>query len=123
VHFLNYGATHPDATLRYRASDMILHIHSDAAYLNETEARSRVGGHHFLGDRASPINQPSNGAILDIAKILKHVVSSTTEAEVGATFLNGKQKVMMMMSESPTSEYIVLFTVSHQNSTCLNESC
>jgi hypothetical protein len=63
VHFLNYCATHPDATLRYRASDMILHIHSDAAYLNETEARSRVGGHHFLGDRATPINQPTNQAM------------------------------------------------------------
>jgi hypothetical protein len=48
VHFLNYCAPHPDATLRYRAKDMILHIHSDAAYLNETKARSRVGGHHFV---------------------------------------------------------------------------
>ncbi len=93
VHFLNYGAPHPDATLRYRASGMILHIHSDAAYLNETGARSRVGGHHFLGDRASPLNQPSNEVILDIAKILKHVVSSAAEAEVGATFLNGKEAV------------------------------
>ncbi len=95
VHFLNYCATHPNAVLQYRASDMILHIHSDAAYLNETEARSRVGGHHFLGDQASPTNQPKNGAILDIAKILKHVVSSAAEAEVGATFLNGKEAVVI----------------------------
>jgi hypothetical protein len=27
-------ATHPDATIRYHASDMILHIHSDASYLS-----------------------------------------------------------------------------------------
>jgi hypothetical protein len=27
---LDYLATHPDATIRYHASDMILHIHSDA---------------------------------------------------------------------------------------------
>jgi hypothetical protein len=72
---------------------MILHIHSNAAYLNETEAHSHGGGRHFLGNQASPINQPSNGAILDIAKILKHVVLSTAEAEVGATFLNGKEAV------------------------------
>jgi hypothetical protein len=95
VHFLNYCATHPDATLHYRASGMILHIHSVAAYLNETGARSRLGGHYFLGDRASPINQPNNGAILNIAKILKHVVSSAAEAEVGATFLNGKEAVVV----------------------------
>jgi hypothetical protein len=30
---LDYLATHPDATIRYHASDMILHIHSDAYYL------------------------------------------------------------------------------------------
>jgi hypothetical protein len=29
----DYLATHPDATIRYHASDMILHIHSDASYI------------------------------------------------------------------------------------------
>jgi hypothetical protein len=28
---LDYLATQPDATIRYHASDMILHIHSDAS--------------------------------------------------------------------------------------------
>jgi hypothetical protein len=32
--FLYYLVTHPDATIRYHASDMILHIHSDASYLS-----------------------------------------------------------------------------------------
>lgn len=102
VHFLNYCATHPGATLCYHASNMILHIHSNAAYLNETRARSRVGGHHFLGDRASPINQPSNGANLDIAAILKQVISLGAEAEVGATFLNGKEA--MVVGNTPTRQ-------------------
>jgi hypothetical protein len=30
---LEYLATHPDATIRYYASDMIMKVHSDAAYL------------------------------------------------------------------------------------------
>jgi hypothetical protein len=30
---LDYLAAHPDTTIRYHASDMILHIHSDASYL------------------------------------------------------------------------------------------
>jgi hypothetical protein len=30
-HMLDYCATHPDATIRFRASDMILNIHSDAS--------------------------------------------------------------------------------------------
>jgi hypothetical protein len=43
IQLPNYCATHPDATIRYRASDMILNIHSDDGYLNEPEAQSRAG--------------------------------------------------------------------------------
>ena len=46
---LDYLSTHPDATIRYRASDMVLNIHSDASYLSEAKARSRACGHYFLG--------------------------------------------------------------------------
>jgi hypothetical protein len=35
---LDYLATHPDATIRYHASDMILHIHSDSSYLSVSNA-------------------------------------------------------------------------------------
>jgi hypothetical protein len=38
---LDYLVTHPDATIRYHASIMILHIHSDASYLSVSNARSR----------------------------------------------------------------------------------
>ena len=46
-HFLNYCSTHPDAYIRYHASDMQLWKHSDTSYLNEPEGHSRLGGHHF----------------------------------------------------------------------------
>jgi hypothetical protein len=46
---LDYLATHPNAAIRYHASDMILHIHSDASYLSVSNARSRLGGLFFLG--------------------------------------------------------------------------
>jgi hypothetical protein len=48
---LDYLATHPDATIRYHASDMILHIHSDASYLSVSNARSRLGGLFFSGEQ------------------------------------------------------------------------
>jgi hypothetical protein len=48
---LYYLATHPDATIRYHASDMILHIHSDASYLSVSNAQSRLGGLFFLGNK------------------------------------------------------------------------
>jgi len=47
--FLDYTWTHPDAIIRYRASDMILNVHSDASYLSAPKAHSRAGGYFFLG--------------------------------------------------------------------------
>jgi hypothetical protein len=35
TQFLDYAATHPNATVKYIASKMILQIHSDASYLSE----------------------------------------------------------------------------------------
>jgi hypothetical protein len=35
IKLLNYCNTHPETKIRYHASDMILHIHSDASYLSE----------------------------------------------------------------------------------------
>ena len=44
AQLLDYLATHPKAVVRYYASDMILNIHSDASYLSESRARSRIVG-------------------------------------------------------------------------------
>ena len=41
---LDYYATHPSATLRYKASGMVPKAHSDASYFSESQARSRSGG-------------------------------------------------------------------------------
>jgi alpha-D-ribose 1-methylphosphonate 5-triphosphate synthase subunit PhnI len=35
IKLLNYCNTHPEIKIPYHASDMILHIHSDASYLSE----------------------------------------------------------------------------------------
>ena len=50
VRLLNYAATHPDATIQFKRSDMILRTHTNASYLTAPQARSRAGGYHFLGD-------------------------------------------------------------------------
>ena len=49
-HFHDYCATHPKESVLYRASNMILHNHSDAAYLVATGARSRAAGYTYLGN-------------------------------------------------------------------------
>jgi hypothetical protein len=49
IKLLNYCNTHPETKIRYHASDMILHIHSDASYLSEYEEISRAGGLFYMG--------------------------------------------------------------------------
>ena len=90
VHLLNYCATHPDAVLRYRASKMILCVHSDASYLSEAHARSRVGGFFFLDDEEASTSDAGkpNGAIHVESKILRNVMSSAAEAEAAGLFHN-----------------------------------
>ena len=52
VHqFLDYAATHPETAVTYKASDMVLAIHSDASYLSEPKAsRSRAGEYFFMAN-------------------------------------------------------------------------
>ena len=91
--FWDYAATHPDAvvTYNYKASDMVLAIHSDASYLSEPKAQSRAGGHYFLSSNGN--NPPNNGTILNVAKIIKAAMSSAAEAKLGALFINAKTAV------------------------------
>jgi hypothetical protein len=86
---LDYLATNPDDTIRYHASDMILHIHSDASYLSVVNARSRLGGLFFLGNK-SPEQDTLNGSILNVASVIKNVVASAAKSEVGACFHNAQ---------------------------------
>jgi hypothetical protein len=84
--FLDYALSHPNAGITYCASDMILAAHSDTSYLSETNACSRASGHFFLSKNDHFPN--NNGAVLTIAQIIKAVMSSTAEAELGALYIN-----------------------------------
>jgi hypothetical protein len=89
--FLDYAATHQDAIITYKKSDMVLVVHSDASYLSEPKARSRAGGHFFLSSNsADPAN---NGAVLNIAQLIRAVMSSAAEAELGALYVNAREAI------------------------------
>ena len=90
---LNYCASQDEAVITYKASKMILNVHSDAGYLNEKKARSQVGGHFFLSDISE--SPPNNGAIHTNTSIIKAVMSSAAEAEMGALYLNAKEAIYL----------------------------
>jgi hypothetical protein len=90
-HILDYCSTHPESSIRYYASDMKLKIHSDASYLSEPKSKSRIGGYFYLGNKTIPPKKTlSNGPFLCHITVLKQVVSSVSEAEFGALFVNAK---------------------------------
>ena len=94
---LDYIASHKDAKIRFYASDMILHVETDAAYLVLPNAKSRIAGYYFLSNQplpspARPDPKP-NGPILIECKTLRHVVASAAEAECGGLFHNGQMAV------------------------------
>ena len=106
THLLNYCATHPNAIIRYKRSDMILHVESDASYLSESKARSRVAGYYYLSNNtknnttfanAEYVAMP-NGPIHVLCQLMKEVVSSAAEAELAGLFHNAKEACPMRIT-------------------------
>ena len=50
LQLLDYLSTYPDDGITYCASDIILAGHANAAYLNVSQACSRVGAHIMLSE-------------------------------------------------------------------------
>ena len=85
---MDYLHDHPDATLRYHASDMILQVEADAAYLVLPQARSRAAAWYILGNDPTKHPSPTSNAPLHImCNTIKNVMASAAEAEAGGLFL------------------------------------
>lgn len=72
-------------------------MHSDASYLSKQKAHShsRAGGHFFMSsDIANPAD---NGAVLNIAQLIKAAMLSAVEAELGALYINLRKAVPMRL--------------------------
>ena len=85
---LDHIATYPHDGITYRESDKILTAHSDASYLNKRLSCSRAGSHIFLSEN-DPL-RAFDAPVLTIATIIKFVVSSAAESELGALFITTK---------------------------------
>jgi hypothetical protein len=85
---LDYIATHPNAGLRYHTCDMILAVHTDASYLSKIGGKSQAAGHFYLTNQND--KHLNNGAVLTLSSIIKHVMSSASEAELPALYYGCK---------------------------------
>ena len=93
---LDYVATYPAYGITFRASDMVLSAHSNAAYQIASKARSRAGAHIMLSEDV-PVPK-YNGPVLTIAQIIKGVISSAYEAGLGGLYICAKDMVPLRQS-------------------------
>ena len=94
--FLDYCATHPNAGVRFVTSDMMLALHSYASYLSARKSKSKAAGQFLLGKQN--IESFNNGAIMTLSKIIKHVMSSYSEAETAAILYHCKAALPLRVS-------------------------
>ena len=81
---LDYVATHPNTGICYLASNMILAVHTNLLYLSKHNTRSRASARFYLTNKGN--KEFNNGAILNLTSIIKHVMSSVSEAELAALY-------------------------------------
>jgi hypothetical protein len=91
---MDYLHTYPNAVIRFYASDMVLKICSDAAYLVQPKAHSRVTVHYHLGWTNTP--NRVNVAVAVLCQTLKNVAGSATEAKTGRIYTGGKHSSPMI---------------------------
>ena len=92
---LDYGATHPNYTIRAKESDMVLHVLSDRSYLSESQAQSQAGGHLFLGYQNFD-QRDNNCAIITISQIIENVMASASETECADLFINTTESIVLL---------------------------
>ena len=121
VHqFLDYMATNPNAVIRFRKSEMILNVHSDASFQTASKARSRAGGYFFLGSMprdGEPIIL--NGNIYVLCTVLKLVAASAAEAELGALFMNAQAAKIIRLTLQEMGHPQPATPIHIDNSTCV----
>jgi hypothetical protein len=91
--FLDYMWMHPDALIRYHASDMILNVHSDALYLSAPKAHSRASGYFFPWQH--PMRRQVNPTQWCHSRHMHYPQAGCSipaaEAELGALILNAQE--------------------------------
>ena len=112
LRILQYIAVHPNLTVRFDASDVILHIHSAISYPSYTFGRSPVRWYISLPScpqnscsKSSSPNHllPINRVVLILSVIMMNILPLVEEAILGALFLTAKDTTLFCKTISNLS--------------------
>jgi hypothetical protein len=67
---------------------MVLSVHMDVSYLSKPISKSQAAGHFYLSNCND--KDFNNGAILTLSTIIKHLMSSASEAELAVLYYGCK---------------------------------
>ena len=88
---LDYAFTYQNDFLCYYASDMQLHVDSDAAFLVLPKSHSRIAGYFCLLNNKDKDDYVDNGQILLECCTIRSVVTSVAEVETHGVFQNARK--------------------------------
>ena len=86
---LDYIPTHPNPSIVYLVSDMILALDTNGSYLSELRGKSRAAVYMFLTKKGNP--DFHNRAVRVLSSIIKHVMASASETEIASLFYGCKE--------------------------------
>ena len=98
-------------------------VHSDASYLSFPKSRSRAVGKHLLSSKSLSPHDPANfkptlnGIVYIVCKIIRNIMASAAEAELGALFLNYQRVVPIHITLEEMGHSQPLTSVQVENST------
>ena len=98
VKLLNYSASHPDATIWYHASGMVLPIYSDGSYLTYSKARSIASGHLLLSK--APFN-PKNCLLPNLLSMVRSILRATLSPKSCPPLLKQKSAHFSITAKRP----------------------
>ena len=89
---LDYVAIYPNVKVRFYASDMQLHVDSDAANLVQPHARCHYAG-YFYQNSSTSTQGCLSGAVHVTCRTIRNRVASATKAETGGLFFNAQNAI------------------------------
>ena len=83
---------YPNAIVHYHAIKMQLIVYSNTRYNNTSNNKSRASDHFSLRHNLSDLTK-LNVVFLAVVKVIKHVMTSSTKAELLALYMNAQKAV------------------------------